>query len=153
MIDIDGILDLLPHRYPFLMVDRVIAVDPGVSVTGVKCVTVNEPQFQGHFPGKPIMPGVLISEAFAQVSGLVALTAHPDRAGARFYLLGLDRVRFRRVVVPGDRMEITATKVDARRNVWTFKCVARVDGKKVADGTVMAALAPEGEEEPQSRHP
>ena len=117
-------------------------------MTGVKCVTVNEPQFQGHFPGKPIMPGVLISEAFAQVSGLVALTAHPDQAGARFYLLGLDRVRFRKVIVPGDRVEITATKVDSRRNVWTFKCVARVDGKKVADGTVMAALAPEGEATP-----
>ncbi len=145
MIDIDGILALLPHRYPFLMVDRVIAVEAGESVTAVKCVTVNEPQFQGHFPGKPIMPGVLISEAFAQVSGLVALTAHPDQAGARFYLLGLDRLRFRKVVVPGDRLEITAKKVDARRNVWTFKCVAKVDGKRVADGTVMAALAPDGE--------
>jgi 3-hydroxyacyl-[acyl-carrier-protein] dehydratase len=145
MIDINGILDLLPHRYPFLMVDRVIAVEPGISVTAIKCVSVNEPQFQGHFPGKPIMPGVLITEAFAQVSGLVALTEDPDRAGARFYLLGLDRIRFRKVIIPGDRVEITATKINARRHIWTFKCVAKVDGKRVADGTVMAALAPEGE--------
>ncbi len=141
-MDIDEIQRLLPHRYPFLMIDRVIEVEVGVSVTAVKCVSVNEPQFQGHFPGKAILPGVLLSEAFAQVSGLVALSAHPDRAGERFYLLGLDRVRFRKPVRPGDRVEITATKVDARRDVWTFRCVARVDGKKVADGQVMAALAP-----------
>ncbi len=146
MSDVDEILRLLPHRYPFLMVDRVIAVDEGRSVTAVKCVTVNEPQFQGHFPDKPIFPGVLLTEAFAQVAGLVALSSNPDRAGDRFYLLGLDRVRFRRPVRPGDRIEITATKTDARKDVWTFRCVARVDGDKVADGQVMAALAPEGED-------
>ena len=141
MIDIDKIMELLPHRYPFLMIDRVEEVDPGVRAVAVKCVTINEPQFQGHFPATPIMPGVLICEAFAQTAGIVALSAHEDLAGRTVYLLGLDKVRFRKPVRPGDRILITAEKESERRGIWNFKVVATVDGVKVADGGVMATVA------------
>ncbi len=141
MIDIDEIMRLLPHRYPFLMIDRVEEVDPGVRAVAVKCVTVNEPQFQGHFPTTPIMPGVLLCEAFAQTAGIVALSAHDDLAGRTVYLLGLDKVRFRKPVRPGDRVLITAEKESERRGIWNFKVVATVDGVKVADGGVMATVA------------
>ena len=141
MIDIDKIMELLPHRYPFLMIDRVEEVDPGVRAVAVKCVTVNEPHFQGHFPATPIMPGVLICEAFAQTAGIVALSAHEDLAGRTVYLLGLDKVRFRKPVRPGDRILITAEKESERRGIWNFKVVATVDGVKVADGGVMATVA------------
>ena len=141
MMDIDKIMELLPHRYPFLMIDRVEEVDPGVRAVAVKCVTVNEPQFKGHFPATPIMPGVLICEAFAQTAGIVALSAHEDLAGRTVYLLGLDKVRFRKPVRPGDRILITAEKESERRGIWNFKVVATVDGVKVADGGVMATVA------------
>ena len=107
-MDIDEIMQILPHRYPFLMIDRVEEVEPGERAVAVKCVTVNEPHFQGHFPQTPIMPGVLIAEAFAQTAGIVALSAHEDLAGKTVFLLGLDKVRFRKPVRPGDRLVITA---------------------------------------------
>jgi len=141
MIDIDKIMELLPHRYPFLMIDRVEEVDPGVRAVAIKCVTVNEPHFQGHFPAMPIMPGVLLCEAFAQTAGIVALSAHTDLAGRAVYLLGLDKVRFRKPVRPGDRVVITAEKQSERRGIWNFSVVATVDGVKVADGGVMATVA------------
>lgn len=141
MIDIDEIMKLLPHRYPFLMIDRVEEVEPGVRAVAVKCVSVNEPHFQGHFPEMPIMPGVLLCEAFAQTAGIVALSAHSDLAGRAVYLLGLDKVRFRKPVRPGDRVVITAEKESERRGIWNFKVVATVDGVKVADGGVMATVA------------
>ena len=141
MIDIDGILELLPHRYPFLMIDRVLEVDPGQRAVGIKCVSINEPQFQGHFPEQPIMPGVLLCEAFAQMAGVVALTAYPDLAGKAVYLLGLDKVRFRKPVRPGDQVIITVAKESESRGIWRFSAVAEVDGKKVADGGVMATVA------------
>jgi len=140
-IDIDGILAMLPHRYPFLMIDRVLAVVPGESATAIKCVTANEPVFQGHFPGAPIFPGVLLAEAFAQVAGIIALSANPDHAGQTVYLMGLDKIRFRKPVRPGDRVEIKVEKTMARRGIWKFSAVATVDGKKVADGEVMATVA------------
>lgn len=140
-MDIDQIMKLLPHRYPFLMIDRVEEVDPGERAVAVKCVTVNEPHFQGHFPQTPIMPGVLITEAFAQTAGIVALSAHEDLAGKTVFLLGLDKVRFRKPVRPGDRLVITAEKQAVSRGIWTFKVVATVDGVKVADGGVMATVA------------
>ena len=99
-MDIDQIMQLLPHRYPFLMIDRVEEVEPGERAVAIKCVSVNEPQFQGHFPQTPIMPGVLITEAFAQTAGIVALSAHDDMAGKTVFLLGLDKVRFRKPVRP-----------------------------------------------------
>ena len=140
-MDIDEIMQLLPHRYPFLMIDRVEEVEPGERAVAVKCVTVNEPHYQGHFPQTPIMPGVLIAEAFAQTAGIVALSAHEDLAGKTVFLLGLDKVRFRKPVRPGDRLVITAKKQAVSRGIWTFKVVATVDGVKVADGGVMATVA------------
>ena len=140
-MDIDQIMKLLPHRYPFLMIDRVEEVEPGERAVAVKCVTVNEPHFQGHFPQTPIMPGVLITEAFAQTAGIVALSAHDDLAGKTVLLLGLDKVRFRKPVRPGDRLLITAEKQGVSRGNCTFKVVATVDGVKVADGGVMATVA------------
>ncbi len=141
MIDIEEILKLLPHRYPFLMIDRVLEVDPGVRAVGLKCVSINEPQFQGHFPDQPIMPGVLLCEAFAQVAGIVALTAYPDMAGKAVYLLGLDKVRFRKPVRPGDQVVITVEKESDSRGIWRFSALAEVDGKRVADGGIMATVA------------
>jgi len=141
VIDIEGILKLLPHRYPFLMIDRVLEVEPGVRAVGVKCVSINEPQFQGHFPDQPILPGVLLCEAFAQVAGIIALSAYPDMAGKAVFLLGLDKVRFRKPVRPGDRVVITVEKKSESRGIWRFSAVAEVDGHKVADGGVMATVA------------
>ena len=140
MIDVDAILRTLPHRYPFLMVDRVIECEPGERAVGVKCVTVNEPHFQGHFPDQPIMPGVLLAEAFAQVAGVVALSANPDKTGQTVYLLGLDKLRFRKPVRPGDVLHLHVEKDTVRRSIWTFKCRAEVDGERVADGQVMATV-------------
>ena len=140
-IDIEQILALLPHRFPFLMLDRVLEIDPGTRAVGVKCVSVNEPQFQGHFPDNPIMPGVLICEAFAQLAGVVALSAHSDLAGKAVYLLGLDKVRFRKPVRPGDRIVLTAEKESESRGIWRFRVEGRVEDQKVADGWVMATVA------------
>lgn len=135
------LLKLLPHRYPFLLVDRVEELEPGESAVGIKCVTVNEPCFQGHFPGHPIFPGVLIAEAFAQVAGVVALSAHPDFAGQAVYLLGFDKLRFRKPVEPGDRLRLHVKLEFKRRSIWEFSCVARVDDQRVATGKLMATLA------------
>ncbi|MEL6349071.1 MAG: 3-hydroxyacyl-ACP dehydratase FabZ [Myxococcota bacterium] len=140
-MDIQALLAMLPHRYPFLMLDRVLEVAPGQRAVGVKCVSVNEPHFQGHFPTQPIMPGVLIAEAFAQLAGVIALSAYPDLSGKAVYLLGLDKVRFRKPVTPGDQLRITCEKISARRNIWRFSALAQVDGERVADGEVMATVA------------
>ena len=140
-IAIDEILRLLPHRYPFLMVDRVVEVEPGRRAVGIKCVTVNEPHFQGHFPEQPIMPGVLIAEAFAQMAGIVALSAHPDYAGKAVYLVGLDKMRFRRPVAPGDRLVLTCEKLLEKRSIWKFAARAEVDGVLVAEGEIIATVA------------
>lgn len=139
-VDIQGILDLLPHRYPFLMIDRVVELEPGQRAVGWKCVSVNEPYFQGHFPGTPILPGVLISEAFAQLACVVALTRHPEARGKGVLLLGLDKMRFRQPVRPGDRLVLTVDKVFERRRVWKFACKAEVEGVRAADGEVMATI-------------
>ena len=140
-IDIQGILAMLPHRFPFLMIDRVLEVEPGVRAVAVKCISANEPCFQGHFPEQPIFPGVLLTEAFAQVACVIALTAKPEFAGKAVFLLGLDNVRFRRTVTPGDRVIITAEKTYEKRNIWKFSARAEVDGQRVAEGEVMATVA------------
>lgn len=139
-LDIQATLEMLPHRFPFLMIDRVLEVDPGKRAVGVKCVTVNEPHFQGHFPGQPIMPGVLITEAFAQLACVVALTEHPEARGKAVLLLGLDKLRFRHPVRPGDRMILTVEKIFERRALWKLSGIAEVDGVRVADGIVMATI-------------
>jgi len=145
VIDIREIMSFLPHGYPFLLVDRILEIEPGKRIVGIKNVTYNEPFFPGHFPGRPIMPGVLIVEAMAQTAGVLAFKSMPEEGQRRPVLfLGLDNVRFRKPVVPGDqlRMEIEITR--HRQAIWGFKGKAFVDNQLVAEADLLAML---GEEE------
>ncbi len=145
-IDIGRIMDMLPHRYPFLMVDRVIEFVPGESATAVKNVTVNEPQFQGHFPSIPVMPGVLIIEAMAQTAALVVVEGlDQDSAGNLVYFMTIDEARFRKPVVPGDTMHIYVEKIRNKKNVWKFKGEARVGDTLCAQATYSAMIVEQGE--------
>jgi 3-hydroxyacyl-[acyl-carrier-protein] dehydratase len=138
-VDIQGILELLSHRYPFLLVDRVVDYEPDTSIRAYKNVTMNEPFFQGHFPGTPIMPGVLIIEAMAQACGVLYLLSNKDKAqGKLLYFLGMDKVKFRRAVVPGDRLDIEAAVLKTGSRAWTFRGEAFVDGKRVAEAEMRA---------------
>ncbi len=131
----------IPHRYPFLMLDRVVDMIRDESATGVKNVTVNENFFQGHFPGHPVMPGVLIVESMAQTAAvLVVETLGPDAAGKLVYFMTIEGAKFRRPVVPGDQLKIHVSKVRSRNNVWKFNGVARVDGVAVAEATFSAMI-------------
>lgn len=138
-IPVDRIQGLLPHRYPFALVDRIIDLVPGKQATGLKNVTFNEPHFQGHFPGRPLMPGVLIVEAMAQVGGVI-LAQMPDHGNALFVFAGIDKVRFRRPVVPGDQLIITTELVNIRRRFGKLQSVAKVDGQVAAEGELMFSL-------------
>jgi len=139
-LDILQIQEFLPHRYPFLLVDKVIDCKPGVSLIGVKNVTYNEPFFQGHFPQKPIMPGVLILEALAQATGLLASeTAGDELEGMIYYLIGIDKAKFKRPVVPGDQLMLHAVFLKSKRNIWAFECRAEVDGEFVASAEIRCA--------------
>ena len=143
-IDITRIMDMIPHRYPFLLVDRILEAEADERAVGLKNVTMNEPFFQGHFPGKPVMPGVLIIEAMAQVSGLTVINhLGKESEGKLVYFLSIDEAKFRKPVTPGDTMLIEVVKVQNRRNIWKFKCTARVEDKVVAEATVAAMLADE----------
>jgi 3-hydroxyacyl-[acyl-carrier-protein] dehydratase len=140
-MDIREVLAQLPHRYPFLLVDRVMECVPGKRIEAVKNVTVNEPYFPGHFPGNPVMPGVIILEALAQAAGILAFKTAgvvPDE-NSRFYFVGIDDARFRRPVVPGDRLVLKATLGRAIRGIWKFETVAEVDGQVAASATMMVA--------------
>lgn len=140
-MDINAVLKQLPHRYPFLLVDRVIACVPGESIEAIKNVTVNEPFFPGHFPYRPVMPGVMILEALAQAAGILAFKTAgvvPDEE-TRFYFVGIDGARFRRPVEPGDQLVLKAKLERAIRGIWKFSTVAEVDGKEVASATMMVA--------------
>jgi 3-hydroxyacyl-[acyl-carrier-protein] dehydratase len=140
-MDIQAVLAQLPHRYPFLLVDRVIECVPGKRIHAIKNVTVNEPFFPGHFPGRPTMPGVMILEALAQAAGILAFKTAgvvPDEK-SRFYFVGIDGARFRRPVVPGDQLALKATFDRAMRGIWKFTTVAEVDGEEVASATMMVA--------------
>jgi 3-hydroxyacyl-[acyl-carrier-protein] dehydratase len=139
-MNIQEILSLLPHRYPFLMIDRVLELDPGTRVVALKNVSVNEPCFQGHFPGAPTFPGVLIVEAIAQACGIIALSANPEMRTKLVYLAALDGVRFRKPVTPGDALHIAVEKVAEKRSIWKFSANVTVDGKLVAEGEVMATV-------------
>ncbi|MDY6802593.1 MAG: 3-hydroxyacyl-ACP dehydratase FabZ [Cyanobacteriota bacterium] len=140
ILNVEDIQKLLPHRYPFALVDRIIEYVPGESAVGIKNVTFNEPHFQGHFPGRPIMPGVLIVEAMAQVGGVV-LTQLPDCDGGLFVFAGIDKVRFRRQVIPGDQLVITAELLSIkRRRFGKMRAKAEVDGQKAAEGELMFSL-------------
>ncbi|MDC1286318.1 3-hydroxyacyl-ACP dehydratase FabZ [Gammaproteobacteria bacterium] len=138
--DIDKIMELLPHRYPFLLVDRVTDVEPGASLSAIKNVSVNEPFFQGHFPGQPIMPGVLILEAMAQATGLLAFSGLIDAHKSSLYMLvGIDKARFRGQVIPGDQLQLEITLKRTMRGIGMFDCQALVDGKVVAEAEMMCS--------------
>lgn len=138
--DIRTIQAHMPHRYPFLLVDRVIECKPGESLRALKNVTINEPFFGGHFPGHPVMPGVLILEALAQASLLLGLaTVEHDTTGMLFYFVGIDGARFKRPVVPGDQLILETKLLAARRSLWKFATEAKVDGEVVASCEMMAA--------------
>jgi 3-hydroxyacyl-[acyl-carrier-protein] dehydratase len=140
-IDIARILQAIPHRYPFLMIDRVVDLVTNHSAIGIKNVSVNESFFQGHFPNHPVMPGVLIIEAMAQTAAiLVVETLGPDAAGRVVYFMSVEGAKFRRPVVPGDQLRIHCTKQRNRGNVWKFTAVARVDGTSVAEATYSAMI-------------
>jgi 3-hydroxyacyl-[acyl-carrier-protein] dehydratase len=141
VMDVVAIEALLPHRYPFLLVDRVIALEPKKKLVGVKCVTVNENFFNGHFPGHPVMPGVLILEALAQAGGLlVKFSLTEDTSDKVTYLMAIDNARFRKPVVPGDRMELHVEIVKQKGPIWKTKGTAMVDGEVVAEADYMAML-------------
>jgi 3-hydroxyacyl-[acyl-carrier-protein] dehydratase len=138
-MDINEILKHLPHRYPFLLIDRVIEFNKGESLTGIKNVTYNEPFFQGHFPQRPVMPGVLILEAMAQATGLLAFRTLENTADrdTLYFLVGMDRVRFKRPVEPGDQLLLSARLLKTKRGIWMFDCDARVDGAIAASAEIM----------------
>jgi len=140
-IDIARIMQAIPHRYPFLMIDRVVDLVTNQSAIGVKNVSVNESFFQGHFPNHPVMPGVLIIEAMAQTAAiLVVETLGPDAAGRVVYFMSVEGAKFRRPVVPGDQLRIHCTKLRNRGNVWKFDSQAKVDGKLCAEATFAAMI-------------
>lgn len=141
VIDIARIMHAIPHRYPFLMIDRVVDVVPNRSAIGIKNVSVNEAFFAGHFPNHPVMPGVLIIESMAQTAAvLVVETLGPKAAGKVVYFMSIEGAKFRRPVVPGDQLRIHCTKERNRGNVWKFNAVARVDGVSVAEATYAAMI-------------
>lgn len=141
ILDVEGIQKLLPHRPPFLLVDRVVAFDPMKKLVGWKGVTMNEPFFTGHFPGAPVMPGVLILEALAQAAALLAIMSlDGDEAGKLTFLMGIDGARFRRPVVPGDRLELHVEVTKHKGAVWKEKGTAIVDGQVAAEAEFMAML-------------
>ncbi len=140
-LDIQAIIAKLPHRYPFLLVDRVHHIVPGERAVGQKNVTINEPFFPGHFPSRPVMPGVLIIEAMAQIcADLVIHTLGEEGEVRLIYFMGIDRARFRRPVGPGDVLMLEVEKLRGRGNVWRLACVARVEGQVVAEAVITAML-------------
>ncbi|MHB1205083.1 MAG: 3-hydroxyacyl-ACP dehydratase FabZ [Rhodospirillaceae bacterium] len=140
-IDIHRIVEMIPHRYPFLMIDRLLDVIPGESATGLKNVTANEPFFQGHFPGKPVMPGVLIIEAMAQTAAVVVVASLGNTAeGKLVYFMSIDSARFRKPVEPGDQLLLFCRKERQRGNVWKFSGEARVGDTVVAEATYTAMI-------------
>lgn len=145
-IDIQKLLELLPHRYPFLLIDKIVDIDGDESATGIKNVTINEPHFTGHFPGQPIMPGVLIIEAMAQTAGAISILASGSNKPSIVYFMTIDNAKFRKPVVPGDRMEIKVQKIKKRGPLSKYGCIAIVDGAKVAEAEVTAMIIAAGEE-------
>jgi 3-hydroxyacyl-[acyl-carrier-protein] dehydratase len=139
-VDILGVLKLLPHRYPFLLVDRIVEIDGDNSAIGIKSVTFNEPHFQGHFPGQPVMPGVLIIEAMAQTAGAICIHNRGSDSPSVVYFMTIDNAKFRKPVVPGDRLEIHVKKQKQRGTIWRFACEAIVDGAKVAEAEIAAMI-------------
>ena len=140
-LDIREIMTYLPHRYPFLLVDRILDLDPGKSVVALKNVSVNEPFFQGHFPGVPVMPGVLILEAMGQAGGVLAYVSLPERLKGRLvYFTGIDKARFRKPVVPGDQLILESKIINMRSKAVRMTGIANVEGEKVAEAEFMAVI-------------
>lgn len=141
MMDITEIKNYLPHRYPFLLVDRVVEVIAGESITAYKNLSSNEAYFEGHFPGNPVFPGVLLVEAMAQTAGILGFYTQEKTVadGTTYYFAGVDNMRFKRVCVPGDRVMLRAAVVSARRGIWKFDVGAEVDGELAAAGTILCA--------------
>ena len=139
--DIMRIMELLPHRYPFLMIDKIIEMDGDDSCIGIKNVTMNEPHFMGHFPQKPVMPGVLIIEAMAQTAGALCVSKRAEFGPPSVvYFMTIDKCKFRKPVIPGDVVHIHVKKIRNRSNIWKFACEAKVDDVKVAEAEVSAML-------------
>lgn len=143
-LDIQRIMSYLPHRYPFLLVDRVVALDSPRSISAYKCVSINEPFFQGHFPGLPVMPGVLIIEAMAQAGGLLVLTGQDETVikSSIFLFTGIESVRFRKPVLPGDRLDLHCELVRHKMRLWKMRGTAQVDGQLAAEAELTAAIVP-----------
>ena len=142
VLDIDEIREILPHRYPMLLIDRLVDIKPGESAVAIKNVSINEPFFNGHFPQKPVMPGVLMIEAMAQAAAAyTSYTENLDTEGKIVLFMGVDKARFRRPVTPGDQVHIAVKTAHRRPPVWRFEGVATVDGKRVAEATFAAMLA------------
>jgi len=138
--DIQAIMDYMPHRYPFLLVDRVLEIVPGEKIVALKNVTANEPFFQGHFPGNPIMPGVLIVEAMAQAGGILFSSQLKKKHGRLFYFMGMDKVKFRKIVVPGDQIMLEVKIIRQRSKAVKMAGIAYVDQKVVAEAEIMATI-------------
>jgi 3-hydroxyacyl-[acyl-carrier-protein] dehydratase len=139
-VDIHEIMEMIPHRYPFLLIDKVRDIVAGESAVGIKNVTINEPYFEGHFPGHPIMPGVLIIEAMAQTSAVLVVDTMGKKENRVVYFMTVDNARFRKPVFPGDRLELTVTKQRNRGAVWKFKGMAHVDGNLKAEAIFSAMI-------------
>jgi 3-hydroxyacyl-[acyl-carrier-protein] dehydratase len=144
LMDANEIREYLPHRYPFLLVDRVVELQLGQSIVAYKNVSVNEPFFDGHFPDHPVMPGVLILEAMAQAAGILGFRTMNKKPadGSVYYFVGADEVRFKRPVVPGDRLQLEATIVSEKRGIWKFQCSSSVEGHLVSCATILCADRP-----------
>jgi len=142
MLTINEVMDFLPHRYPFLMIDRILEFEADKRIVGLKNVTINEPFFQGHFPGHPIMPGVLLLEAMAQTGGVMALMSLPAEEVKKkvLYFMSLDKAKFRKPVTPGDQVRFELTLLRKRGTIMSFKAVATVDGAVVAEAEMMAMI-------------
>ena len=141
IIDIEKIIEMMPHRYPFLLIDRLIKVEKDEFAIGLKNVTINEPFFLGHFPGKKVMPGVLIIESMAQTSGALVVCSYGKEAmGKLVYFMSIDKARFRKLVIPGDQLLVEVNKKQSRKSVWKFDCIARVDEQIVAEATITAMI-------------
>ena len=144
IIDIEKIIEMIPHRYPFLLIDRLLEVKEDDYAVGLKNVTINEPFFSGHFPGKKVMPGVLIIEALAQAAGILGfmtMNKTPEE-GSIYYFAGVDKVRFKNPVIPGEVIDLHATIRSEKKGIWKFDCKAEVGGKNVCEATILCAYRP-----------
>ncbi|MCZ6759757.1 MAG: 3-hydroxyacyl-ACP dehydratase FabZ [Gemmatimonadetes bacterium] len=140
IIDVQGIMKVLPHRYPMLLVDRIVEIEAGKRIVGIKNVTINEPYFQGHFPGHPVMPGVLVVEAMAQTGGMLLMDHVEDPDSKVVYFMSLDKVKFRQPVTPGDQLRLEVEMIQFRGKTCRMRGEAKVDGRVVAEAEMMARI-------------